>query len=219
MATERTKRTLLGIACVLVILGSVSWIYFTEIRAPRHNVGLHQRIGQVMAEQTAALVGSKGQIVLVAIETGDQPELKTELDAFKAAIKKGGDIGIKEYLLDTKDQPKYGVGTGLSARRFVRIVNKNLKANVIVSFVGAPHWSDTEFGELNIDKMPKFIAESRASDRLAKLFDKKVLQVAIVSRFQFPAPGTRDPKTPQEWFIKRYQIVTPENDAELPKPE
>ena len=219
MATDKTKRTVLGIACVLVILGSVSWIYFTEFRAPRHNVALHQRIGQVMAEQTAMLVGKKGQVVLVAIETGDQPELKTQLEAFKDAIKKTGDISMREYLLDTKDQPKYGVGTGLSARRFVRIVNKNLKANVIVSFVGAPNWSDTEFGELNLEKIPKFIAQSRASDRLSKLFDKKVLQVAVVPRFQFPAPGAKAPKTPQEWFIKRYQIVTVENAAELPQPE
>ena len=124
------------------------------------------------------------------------------MTAFHRRLKKLGEYDLKEYELDTKNQPKYGVGAGLSGRRFVRTVLKNAKADAFVSFVGAPKLSDEEAAELK--KVPRFIAESRSPDHLPKLFEKKILQVAVVSRFSFPAPGPQKPKTPQEWFDKRF---------------
>lgn len=193
------------------------WIYYTEFKAPQFNVVLHRRVGEVMAEETARVVNNKGKIVVLTIPLSKEPELKTQLDAFKRTLKKLGEFEIKESELDTKDQPKYGVGMGLSGRRFVRIANKNLSAAAIISFVGAPKLSDEDIKELT--KTPNFIAEARSTDHLQKLFDKKLIQVVVVSRFQFPAPGTREPKTGEEWFTKRYQVVREQNAVTLPKPE
>ena len=36
------------------------------------------------------------------------------------------------------------------------------------------------------------------------------------ARFEFPAPGTKKPRTPREWFDNRFQIVTATNAASLP---
>ena len=47
------------------------------------------------------------------------------LTSFRRALKKLGDYEIKEHELDTKDQAKYGLGAGLSGRRFVRTVKNN----------------------------------------------------------------------------------------------
>ncbi len=203
--TQHIKNTLLAVASLVVIAASGAWIYFHEFRAPKHDVRLHQRVGEIMAEQTAKLVGPKGRLVLITIPTGPEPELKTQLEAFRAMLKKLGTYEIKDHELDTKDQAKYGLGAGLSGRRFVRTVKNNPKADGIVSFVGAPKLSESELAELT--KMPKFIAETKSPDHLPKLFDKQIIQVAIASRFTFPAPGPMSPKTPQEWFDKRYQIV------------
>ena len=199
------KNGLLAAASVLVIAASGAWIYYHEFRAPKHDVRLHQRVGEIMAEQTVKLVGPKARLVLITIPTGTEPELKTQLEAFRAMLKKLGNFEIKDHELDTKDQPKYGLGAGLSGRRFVRTVKNNPKADGIVSFVGAPKLSESELAELA--KMPKFIAETKSPDHLPKLFEKQIIQVAIASRFIFPAPGPQSPKTPQEWFDKRYQIV------------
>ena len=133
------------------------------------------------------------------------------------ALKKLGEYEIKDHQLDTKDQPKYGLGAGLSGRRFVRTVKNNPKADAIVSFVGAPRLSDEDLAELT--KLPKFIAETRSPDHLPKLFEKQILQVAVASRFVFPAPGPQKPKTPQEWFDKRYQIVIADTAKTIPRPE
>jgi hypothetical protein len=215
--TLETKRGFAVALAAAAIIASCSWIYFTQIKVTRHNIGLHEYIGKVLAEQTANLIGKRGKVVTVAIETKEWPELKTQLEAFKSTLKKLGDYELRDYEMDTKDQPKYGVGSGLSGRRYVRTFQKNEQADVIVSFIGAPNLSKEEIQELT-DK-PKFIAESRSSDHLSELFENKLISVAVVSRYQFPSPGTDNPKTPQEWFIKRYQVVTPETARTLPKPE
>jgi len=132
-------------------------------------------------------------------------------------LKKLGDYKIKDHELDTKDQAKYGLGAGLSGRRFVRTVKNKPKADAIISFVGAPKLSDEEVAELT--KTPKFIAETRSPDHLPKLFDKQIIQIAVASRFVFPAPGPRKIKTPQQWFDKRYQIVAADSVSTIPAVE
>jgi len=189
-----------------VIIASCCWIYFTQVRASKHNVGLHKRVGEVMAEESARLVGKQGRIVLLSIDPRDWPELKTQLDAFRETLKKLGQYELKQYELDAKDQPKYGLGSGLSGRRYVRTVKKCENADLLVSFIGAPKLSKEEIAELG--RKPRFVAESRSGDNLPALFENKLIDVAVVSRFQFPAPGPEHPKTPQEWFAKRYQIIT-----------
>ena len=215
--TPEAKRRLTVMALIAVITGSCAWIYFVQVRATKFNVGLQRRIGEVLAEQTASVVGKKGKVVTIAIDTKEWPELKTQLQAFKTSLKKLGDYELREYEMDTKDQPKYGAGSGLSGRRYVRTVNKNTNASVFVSFIGAPKLSNEEMAELAIK--PRFIAESRSVDNLPKLFQHQLIDVAVVSRFQYPAPAPEKPHTAQEWFTKRFQVVTAQSVATVPKPE
>jgi len=211
------KEVLLVVGSLAVIAGAGYWIYYREFKQPKHNVILHRKIGEVMAEQTAKAVGKKGRLVLVTIPTRPEPELATQLEAFKQTLKRLGDYDLRENELDTKDQPKYGLGSGLSGRRFVRTVNNNKSADGIVSFVGAPKLSDAEISELK--KVPKFIAESRSPEYLPRLFEKQLIHAAVVSRFSFPAPGPVEPKTPEEWFNKRYQVLTAEVAGTIPRGE
>jgi hypothetical protein len=216
MNPQQRKPIIAG-AAIAVILGSCAWIYFTQIKTAHHNVGLHRRIGEVLAEESAKALGRQGRIVSIAIDTKDWPELQTQVAAFKAKLKLLGNYEVREYEMDTKDQPKYGVGSGLSGRRYVRTVKKNLKADLFVSFVGAPKLSPEEIAELG--NKPKLVAESRSGDNLPGLFENKMIVAAVVSRFQFPAPGPEKPRTPEEWFVKRYQVLTADTVQALSKPE
>ena len=213
----KLKNRLTASAAAGVIVVSWGWIYLTQIKTSRHNLALHQKIGEVLAEETAQLIGKKGLLVTISISTKKWPELRTQIDAFKARLKRLGDYEFREYEMDTKDQPKYGVGSGLSGRRYIRTVNKNPKADLFVSFVGAPKLTQDEAAELV--KKPRFIAESSSSDNLPDLFERKLISVAVVSRFQFPAPGPEKPQTAQEWFTKRYQVVTAEGSASVTRAE
>jgi hypothetical protein len=215
--SSRQKNVVLGTGSVLVILASAFWIYSHEFKAATHSVALHERIGEVLAEQTANVIGKKGRVVTLSIDTREWPELNTQMRAFRATLKKLGNYEVRDYQLDTKDQPKYGVGSGLSGRRYVRTVKKNANATVFVSFIGAPKLSQEDLAALA--GKPRLIAESRSGDNLPSLFENKLLDVAVVSRFEFPAPGPEKPKTPQDWFAKRYQVLTPQTASALPKPE
>ena len=213
---SESKQKLIAAAAVAVIAGSCAWIYFTQFNAAKFNVGLHKQVGVTLAEQTANLIGKKGRVVSIAIDPKDWPELKTQLAAFKTRLHQLGEFDLREYEMDTKDQPKYGVGSGLSGRRYIRTVKKNEKADVFVSFIGAPTLTDEEIAELGTK--PKLIVEDRSPYDLHRLFTNELLHVAVVSRFEFPAPSVEKPKTPQQWFTKRFQIVTPQTMSSLPKP-
>lgn len=197
---------------VSLIIASCLWIYFTQVKVAKHDVTLHRRVGEVLAEQAASVIGKKGRIVFIDISTREWPELKTQIESFKKTLKKLGDFELREVELDTKDQPKYGVGTGMSGRRYVRTAKKNEKADIFVSFVGAPKLTDDEIAELS--KKPKLVAEARSPDNLPKLFQQQLLNAAVVSRFQFPAPGPIKAKTADEIFNKRFQVVT--NESPVP---
>ena len=216
-ATPRSlARQLLTIFfCVAAIAASAFWIYRTQFAAPKFNVALHEAVGRVMAEETARMLGNKGKVVVISIELAGVPELKAQLAAFERALKKfPGVVLHKKYPLETDDKPKYSFGSGLSGRRYVRIVNKNLEADAFVSFVGAPALAPDELKELK--KLPPLLAEARSADKLKKPFDQKVLTAAVVQRFQFPTPVKGTPRTSQEWFDQRFQIITATNASNLP---
>ena len=215
--SPKVKNPLLIVGSLLAIAGSALWIYYRDFKAPKFNVALHQKVGEIMAEQTAKVVGAKGKLVLITIPIANEPELQTQLTAFRRKLKLLGQYDLKQHELDTKDQPKYGLGTGLSGRRFLRTIKNNPKADALVSFVGAPKLTDEEIAELQ--HPPKFIAETKSPDHLPKLFEKNLIQVAVASRFVFPAPGPQTPKTPEEWFTRRYQIVAADSVRDVPAPD
>ena len=210
----QAKQIFLLSACVAIIVGSSLWIYLTQFNQPTFNAPLHQRVGEVLAQETARLIHTQGLVVVVTMDTSKAPELKAQMGVFERTLKKLGPITIKELPVDTEDKPQYRTGAGLSSRRFLRIIKKSASANAIVSFIGAPHMTEQEVAQ--IEKAPKFIAECRSADKIKRLFDKNILQAAVVNRFEYPAPIKHNPKTPNQWFEKYYQVVTAENASNLP---
>jgi hypothetical protein len=206
-------KALLAAGCVAAIATSAVCIYFYQFAKPGINLPLHQEIGRVLAAETAKLLTNKGKVVVIALDEQKFPELKAQLKSFESALGRTG-VSIKEtYMLETESKSKYGTGSGLSARRYLRIVNKNQSADAIVSFVGVPDLSDGDIKELK--KVPKFVAETRSADDLPNLFQKKVLHVAVASRFTFPAPIEGKPRNSRQWFDKYFQVVTTEMAKEL----
>jgi hypothetical protein len=211
----KSKRIAIALACLAVIAACGVWTWRTQFAAPKFNVALHVGLGQVMAEQTALALNNTGKIVIVTLAANGFPELGVQVGEFKKIIARHPEITIKEtYELETDDKPKFSFGSGLSARRYVRLVNKNVSAAAIVSFVGAPDLGDKELAELK--KTPKLIAECRSADKLKRLFDLKAIHTAIVSRFEYPTPIKGTPHSPHEWVEQRFQIVTAEKASSLP---
>lgn len=209
------RRIALIVFLLAAIGGSSFWICRTQFAEEPINEGLHRTIGRVMAEETARLLNSTGRVVVIAMERDKAPELRAQLAEFEKALKEISRIRIKEtYNLDTEDQPKYAFGSGLSARRFTRIVNKNQHVDAVVSFVGAPNLGTNDTAE--VKRGTKFIALCRSAEKLKKFFETKLIQVAVVSRFQFPNPIQGKPRDVRELFTQRFQVVTAANAGDLP---
>jgi hypothetical protein len=209
------KKPLLIVACFIIIGASAWWMWRTQFAKPKTNEELHDMIGRVMAEETTKALNGQGKIVVIGIDPKAVPELKWQLDAFHKALDPSGRITIvKTYDLETDGKTKYSFGSGLSARRYVRTVNKNEGIDAVVSFAGAPNFKDNEEKELKFK--PRLIAESRSPAKLKKLFEQKLIDLAVVSRFEFPNPISGPPKNARELFIQRFQVVTPANADKLP---
>lgn len=211
-----TRQLLLLFGAVAAIVASGWWIYHWESEPADVNRPLHESIGSVLAEETFQEVGHFGKIVIVTMETRRAPELKVQMAAFQKHLKLLGGCTISDkVVLDPGENPKFRPGSGLSAKRFLKIARKHKGVDAIVSFVGAPELTPEDLKQLR--SVPKFIAEARSPDKLAGLLQQKVLLSAVVPRYDFPAPGPRNPQTTRQWFDHYYQVVHP--DTVLPKDE
>jgi hypothetical protein len=202
----REKPTLVVFGSLAAIAASGLWIYQYRFASSGVAVPLHQAVGHVLAEETSRRVGHVGQIVIVTMDTHNAPELKVQVKAFEKSLKLLGAITIQDkVMLDPGDNPKYRPGSGLSAKRFLKIARKHPGVDAIVSFVGVPQLSDAELAQLKTP--PKVVAETHSPERLLNLFEKKILQAAVVPRYEFPAPGPRKPETSRQWFDRYFQVV------------
>jgi len=207
------KQQLLAWASLGSILASGLWIYHYEFRTTDANAPLHESVGLALADETVRILGHHGNIVIVTMDSRSSPELKLQMSAFEKDLKAIGGIATRDkVVLDPGENPKFRPGSGLSAKRFLKICRKHKAADAIVSFVGAPELSEQDLVQLK--GSPKLIAETRSPEKLENLLEKKILVSAIVPRFEFPAPGPRKPETSRQWFDHYFQIVTP--DTVLP---
>src|SRR6267378_5979052 len=156
LAFDNAKQKLTALGAILTIIASAIWIYITQFAVAAYNIPLHQAVGEVMAEETYHALGRNGHVVIVSMETGQAPELKIQMEAYEKQLNLLGAITVKDRLmLDPGDNPKFRPGSGLSAKRLLKIVRKNPNTDAIVSFVGAPNLSDEELAQ--VKTMPVFI--------------------------------------------------------------
>ena len=204
------SQTLLAALSVAVIITCVIWIYLTQFATTVHNPKLHAAVGQVLAEETVRLLPRNATIVVVTMRANEAPEIKVQLEAFEKQLKLSSAIAIKDVIvLDPGDNPKFRPGAGLSAKRLLKIARKTKDIDAIISFVGAPEMTDAEISELQ--SFPKFFAETHSPEKLKNLFDKNILQLAVVPRFEFPAPGPQKPETGRQWFDRYFQVIETNN--------
>src|SRR5262245_9552773 len=166
MPSGLRQQMLLIAGCILVIVTAGVWI-IANLTRPAFNQKLQVGIGQVMAEETARLLKAKGRIVVVTLDPKACPPLKTQVDAFTGALKKGGRLAIVETVfLSVKEKRKAGPGMGLSDGDFIAILEKHSKPDAIVSFVGTPDPDDQKIVALGELSGVKVLAETRSRRKL-----------------------------------------------------
>lgn len=104
-----------------------------------------------------------------------------------------------------------------AGRRFARLVEYNLKAEALVSWVGTPDPKDPALAQMT-NKAPRFAAMTRDRQDLPVLFAKNWIRAAVVPRYDFPAPTSEDAQGVRAAFDRYFQVVTTNEVAGLPKP-
>lgn len=186
---------------------AVVWTWRTQWAPDPIHQTLHRGVGVRLADEVAAVVGPAGALVVVTLEPGVSAVLDAQRNAFLEQIRKWPGLTIvRTDEVDASKGDKYGPGTGLSARRWQRLVAKEPESNAVVSFIGAPDPEDLPEKQSS-ERGPRLIAVSRSPKDLAPLIERGLLARAIVPRFTFPAPGPESPSTASEWFENRYEVV------------
>lgn len=207
-----TRSWVVGATALLVTIIAVFWMWRGMGASPAVSLTLHRGVGERLAEEIAQTVGPKGRLVLVTLERGSSRVLDAQFDAFQRRLEKWPGLEVvRTDEIDASKGDKYGPGTGLSARRWLRLVEKHAEVDAIVSFIGVPDPKDLK---LTNDRSgsggkPGLYAVSRSPKELAPLLEAGLLKRAVVPRFTFPAPGPETPRTAEEWFENRFQVVTP----------
>lgn len=204
----------IGLALAALLVLAYQWT--------RHRQGdlrAYQGAGEVLAEQTARVLETKEKkrVVLVTVDK-PSPALQAQEEAFLAKLKQLPELQLKEIVrIQPEDAQKYAPGSGLSARRFARLVEHNLKAEALVSLVGTPDPKDPALAQMT-NKVPRFVAMTRDREDLPALFAKKWIRAAVVPRYDFPAPTSEEAKGVRAAFERYFQVVTTNEVASLPKP-
>lgn len=215
---KNAKQYLHLLLLALVTAGAISWILVQQRDAAKPETRQHTGLGEVMAGETAKQLAKreKKRVVVISLQSKD-PILQAQEESFFATLKTlSPEAEIKELVrVDPEGEKRYGPGLGLSTRRFLRIVEHNVKADVLVSFIGTPDPGSAEMQSFT-NKIPRFVASTRDLADAKKLLEKNWLRAAIVPRYDFPSPKD-DPKTTQDWFTRYFQVVTTNELASLPK--
>ncbi len=217
---DEKKKPMVTLIAILAIVVSLISIFITQCeRPPKVNLKPYLAVSEVLADETAKLLGPEGgPIVVIAFDTKatKMPTIEAQLDAFTAAIKKKGNITIAATEAVPMDKlAEMGPEMGLPSEFFHKALEQHGSAKVIVSFLGAPSLKDDEIAKLP-PNIPKIVVFSSFGMGLKKLFDEQVIQVAIVPSTEPAQPSDTKPSTSREWFDLYYQVVTKENTDKLP---
>ncbi|MDD2710959.1 MAG: hypothetical protein PHV34_23525 [Verrucomicrobiae bacterium] len=222
MKVSEKNKPVVTVVSILLIIASLTSIYFTQCSGtgtPKLDLTPYQTMGEVTAQETSKMLENKGQIVLMTMDLQKQPNvvIDASLKSFQEAIKKTGVAvkAIEAYSPGTNDM-EFMMMESLPPSFYIRTVEKHSDADALVSFLGAPRLTDEQLRALP-QKLPKLVAIASFGPpfEIKKLFEERVLNLAIVPRMTPPDPNKK-PSTPREKFDANFQVVTSADAGSLP---
>ncbi len=215
---KKKKRRIIATVSILAIICAISSLFLTEWeRFPKPNLEPHLALGQVMAEETAKLLGDKGEVMVVTMY--QKPEFKNTvaeacLKAFRKTLSRKGGITVLTTETPRNENPRMESAIEeFPASLFFSILEKHPNISVIASFAGPPMLTDEEIAGWG-KKLPKVVVYSTFGTGLKECFDREIVQVAIIRRGKIDMG--KKPGTQREWFDQNFEVVTTEPDSSPP---
>lgn len=205
--------------CVIVIAG-VMLFRSGQRPAERMLKVPFEQMGSVLARETLRAVPGNGRIAVVRYRlatSADNSVLGPAAETFLRAIRDDGRLKIAETVDDEYNPFEREAGwtnTMMESARFMDFVAKHHDVDAVVIVGGTPQLSAADAKRIP-SPHPKIIAASVLTTPAKWLLADGVIASAIISRAKASEERT-PPKSPQDWFDRRYEVVTAANAGELP---
>lgn len=210
------KNNLIAVGAILAIIGSLTYLYFSEFRnAPKSNLGAFEQLGSAVAEETAALLGNQGRVVVVTelIEITKSPNTEAQVKGFKAGLSKKGGVTVKE--VKEIQRPPSEDPRLWPPGQAAQIAQASEGASATVLLMSLPMQLSKEDLAALKDMKSKLVVVTSQSATLKPLMQQGIVHLAIVARYP-PKPAPSGKETPRQWFERVYMVVKPDALGELP---
>ena len=211
------KQKTLIIAGAVVVIGLAAFILRWQFTKPPANYGPSTAVGEILAEETAQMVGGKGLVVVIA-RGSPQEGLSAgteQVSSFEAALKRRGSpkIATTEWLPRApgprmKEAP-------LTAEQLLGLMESNPDAEAFAVFTALPPLSPPLAEKITARSL-KVLAVCGYSADVRHWLEARALAVAAVPRFADLPAGTPAPKTAKDWFAQQFELLTPNNVGQVP---
>jgi len=212
---SRVKKII--IASLALGAAAVSVYYATIGGAQKVDLGPYDVLGAVTAEETAKLLGDKGQVLVMVRDTGPDknPSVEAELKAFQQTLKKHPGFKLQVERFQVTPALMMATGGALTTEAFFKALETHGNTGAIVLFLGFPPLTDPEIAVVKKAGV-KTVAVSSLRPGYKRLLERQAIHLAIVPRTDTPPPEGPTPRTVRERFDQLYRILTPADAAGLP---
>jgi hypothetical protein len=194
------------IAVVAVAAAIVSVYLATASRTPKIDLGPYSVLGAVTAEETAKLVGNKGEVVLMSPDSGTykNPSVEAQSKAFRDTLKQRGSFNLVVEKFSITPMLMLATGGGVPPEELLKTLKAHPNAAALVLFGRFPQMPDSDLEELKKHNLKTVVVSSLYPD-YQRLLDRQLLHVAIVPRPEVTATGTA--KTVRERFDQEFMVI------------
>lgn len=207
------------LALLLVIAIAVGSIWLRRSNSRSIDLDPYAAMGIVAGEETSALLGNQGDVVVVVEDPGedDDPVLKTQLARLKSGLSTAGKVRIKAVEKVVMDpMTRLATGGTLPPARFASLRGKYPDAAAMVLLMPFPMLGDSDLAALKAGRQ-RYVVASAAVPGYRKLVASGAVSLAIVPRPKDGSePSSAKPKTTRERFDRDYVIAKPETADRLP---
>ena len=211
-----TKRAITVLLALLAIAGCA----FLLLRKPAERVeqvatDASQALGQRAGAEVAQLLGNKGQVAVLGLETaaGQAPTYVTLVDVFTRTLK-ARHIKVATVRLVPGGLSRLMLGTGLSGQDYRQFLDESANANAIVSLVGPPALPVEELRTLQANRPPLIVVDMFGvvkGPALPAMVEGNAVALAILARSAAEV-AQQQPPLP-DLFDRYYRILRPGSPA------
>lgn len=201
---------------LLVIVASILGTFRTCGSKPQDiRIDLIKALRLIAAEKTAAFLEYQGSIVLVLPDVPHQIYYDAIDEELVAPCEERGIsvIGTEKVALSWGSAPggSSGGSVGLTGARVFEIAARHPDANAILSLVGIPEFTDSEYRRAAESLPPLIVSrDARMGPDIEDLIQTGIVAMAIVPKKSL-LPTKAEGQDARELFDEYFRIVTQEN--------